>query len=236
MSTRPQAQDEPSPAQRAETSERPGSPRAPHAAAPRLEPRRALDGVDGVEVFYRESTPPPDAPVMMHLHGFGLSGRYLLPTAERLAGEFHTLVPDLPGFGRSGNAPRPARRPRPRARRSGVPRRPRHRVGHARRQLDGLPGHLRVRPPLPRAASTAPCSSRRPAGCTTSRCSARSASWPATGSGSRPADAGRGARLPALRRAQHVRDVPRADAVPDPRAAARAARSRRSSSSATGTR
>jgi len=39
---------------------------------------------------------------MMHLHGFGLSGRYLLPTAELLADEFHTFVPDLPGFGRSG--------------------------------------------------------------------------------------------------------------------------------------
>jgi pimeloyl-ACP methyl ester carboxylesterase len=38
------------------------------------------------------------------LHGFGLSGRYRLPTAEALADEFHTLVPDLPGFGRSGNA------------------------------------------------------------------------------------------------------------------------------------
>jgi pimeloyl-ACP methyl ester carboxylesterase len=45
--------------------------------------------------------------VMMHLHGFGLSGRYLLPTAEALAEEFHTLVPDLPGFGRSGNAIEP---------------------------------------------------------------------------------------------------------------------------------
>ena len=63
--------------------------------------------VDGVEVFYRESIPSPDAPVMMHLHGFGLSGRYLVPTAERLAGEFHTLVPDLPGFGRSGRALQP---------------------------------------------------------------------------------------------------------------------------------
>src|SRR4029453_5883228 len=31
-------------------------------------------------------------------------GRYLLPTAERLADDFHTLVPDLPGFGRSGKA------------------------------------------------------------------------------------------------------------------------------------
>jgi pimeloyl-ACP methyl ester carboxylesterase len=44
---------------------------------------------------------------MMHLHGFGLSGRYLLPTAERLAGDFHTLVPDLPGFGRSGRSLHP---------------------------------------------------------------------------------------------------------------------------------
>ena len=60
--------------------------------------------VDGIDVFYRESRNPPDAPVMMHVHGFGLSGRYLLPTAERLAEDFHTLVPDLPGFGRSGKA------------------------------------------------------------------------------------------------------------------------------------
>ncbi|MEU1970566.1 alpha/beta hydrolase [Microbacterium sp. NPDC019599] len=61
--------------------------------------------VDGIDVFYRESVNPPDARVMMHVHGFGLSGRYLLPTAEKLADEFHTLVPDLPGFGRSGKAP-----------------------------------------------------------------------------------------------------------------------------------
>lgn len=61
--------------------------------------------VDGVDVFYRESVNPPEARVMMHVHGFGLSGRYLLPTAERLADEFHTIVPDLPGFGRSGKAP-----------------------------------------------------------------------------------------------------------------------------------
>ncbi len=59
--------------------------------------------IAGVDVFYRESPKPPDARVMMHVHGFGLSGRYLLPTAERLAREFHTFVPDFPGFGRSGN-------------------------------------------------------------------------------------------------------------------------------------
>ncbi|CAN7544751.1 alpha/beta hydrolase [Terrabacter sp. LjRoot27] len=62
---------------------------------------------DGVKVFYRESSGPPDAAPMMHLHGFGLSGRYLLPTAELLAGEFRTLVPDLPGFGRSGRPRQP---------------------------------------------------------------------------------------------------------------------------------
>ncbi|WP_127474765.1 alpha/beta fold hydrolase [Microbacterium sulfonylureivorans] len=59
--------------------------------------------IDDVDVFYRESPrPPADARVMAHVHGFGLSGRYLLPTAERLADDFHTYVPDLPGFGRSG--------------------------------------------------------------------------------------------------------------------------------------
>jgi pimeloyl-ACP methyl ester carboxylesterase len=64
--------------------------------------------IDGVRVFFRETPrPEPGARVMVHLHGFGLSGRYLLPTAERLSGEFHTLVPDLPGFGRSGNAADP---------------------------------------------------------------------------------------------------------------------------------
>lgn len=79
---------------------------------PRRNPRRPASSlaerwttVDDIDVFYRESPEPPDAPVMMHLHGFGLSGRYLLPTAERLRDDFHTLVPDLPGFGRSGKAP-----------------------------------------------------------------------------------------------------------------------------------
>lgn len=86
----------------------PTSPSGP--ARPRKLPRRAASSlaekwttIDGVDVFYRESpNPPKDARVMAHVHGFGLSGRYLLPTAERLSNEFHTYVPDLPGFGRSG--------------------------------------------------------------------------------------------------------------------------------------
>ncbi len=87
---------------------------APRSSAstpkPRKVPRRPASSlaekwtrIDDVDVFYRESpVRPQDARVMMHVHGFGLSGRYLLPTAERLADEFHTYVPDLPGFGRSG--------------------------------------------------------------------------------------------------------------------------------------
>ena len=88
------------------------TPSAGSRHPPRRLPRRPASSlaerwttVDGLDVFYRESPEPPDAAVMMHLHGFGLSGRYLLPTAELLADEFHTLVPDLPGFGRSGKAP-----------------------------------------------------------------------------------------------------------------------------------
>jgi pimeloyl-ACP methyl ester carboxylesterase len=80
-------------------------PRLPRRPASSLAERWTR--VDGIDVFYRESPHPPEAPVMMHLHGFGLSGRYLLPTAERLADDFHTLVPDLPGFGRSGKPLRP---------------------------------------------------------------------------------------------------------------------------------
>lgn len=90
------------------------SPDAPTGPAPkpRKLPRRPASAlaekwttVDGIDVFYRESVDPPtNARVTMHVHGFGMSGRYLLPTAERLQSEYHTLVPDLPGFGRSGKS------------------------------------------------------------------------------------------------------------------------------------
>lgn len=89
-----------------------GSSSRASAGKPRKLPRRPASRlaehwttVDGIDVFYRESPAPSNAPVMMHLHGFGLSGRYLLPTAELLMEDFYTLVPDLPGFGRSGKDP-----------------------------------------------------------------------------------------------------------------------------------
>lgn len=35
------------------------------------------------------------------VHGFGVSGRYMLPLARSLAGDFSVFVPELPGYGRS---------------------------------------------------------------------------------------------------------------------------------------
>lgn len=58
--------------------------------------------VDGRDVFVRTSSPPvPDATPIVHVHGFGISGASLLPTAERLAAVATNVVPDLPGHGRS---------------------------------------------------------------------------------------------------------------------------------------
>ena len=59
--------------------------------------------VDGLPLFARVSTEaaPAGALPLVHVHGFGISGRYLVPTAELLAPHYPTYVPDLPGYGRS---------------------------------------------------------------------------------------------------------------------------------------
>jgi 2-hydroxy-6-oxonona-2,4-dienedioate hydrolase len=44
---------------------------------------------------------PPGKPVVVLVHGSGLSGRYMIPTAEQLAPDYPVYVPDLPGFGDS---------------------------------------------------------------------------------------------------------------------------------------
>jgi pimeloyl-ACP methyl ester carboxylesterase len=38
---------------------------------------------------------------VVHLHGFAISGEYLMPTARLLARRWVNVVPDLPGYGRS---------------------------------------------------------------------------------------------------------------------------------------
>lgn len=58
---------------------------------------------DGLPLYYRTNAlpAPAGARTIIHLHGFGISGTYLLPTAALLADRYATWVPDLPGFGRS---------------------------------------------------------------------------------------------------------------------------------------
>lgn len=63
--------------------------------------------LSGLRLHYRASDGVPSAvlrPVIL-IHGLGVSGRYLLPTAIRLSSYCQVYVPDLPGFGQSQNPP-----------------------------------------------------------------------------------------------------------------------------------
>ena len=53
------------------------------AALPPGWEQRWLD-IDGRRLFVRRSATPSDAVPVVHVHGFGISGRYLMPTAELL--------------------------------------------------------------------------------------------------------------------------------------------------------
>jgi pimeloyl-ACP methyl ester carboxylesterase len=65
-----------------------------------LEPEWLI--VDHLPLFHRFHRPAaPAADAIVHVHGFGISGTYLEPTAAILAGRYPTFVPDLPGMGRS---------------------------------------------------------------------------------------------------------------------------------------
>ena len=58
--------------------------------------------VDGLPVYHRVCVDAgTGADAIVHVHGFGISGTYLEPTAARLAPCHRTFVPDLPGMGRS---------------------------------------------------------------------------------------------------------------------------------------
>jgi pimeloyl-ACP methyl ester carboxylesterase len=56
--------------------------------------------IDGITLFYREAG-SADAPVMLLLHGFPASSFMYRDLMERLAGRFHVIAPDYPGFGYS---------------------------------------------------------------------------------------------------------------------------------------
>jgi pimeloyl-ACP methyl ester carboxylesterase len=54
--------------------------------------------IDGLSIFYREAG-PANAPTLLLLHGFPSSLRMYEPLFSRLAGQFHLIAPDYPGFG-----------------------------------------------------------------------------------------------------------------------------------------
>jgi pimeloyl-ACP methyl ester carboxylesterase len=62
--------------------------------------------IDGLSIFYREAG-PKDAPTILLLHGLPSSSRMFEPLLTRLAGQFHMVAPDYPGFGHS-DAPTPS--------------------------------------------------------------------------------------------------------------------------------
>lgn len=60
---------------------------------------RSVD-VDGIEIFYREAGDRAK-PALLLLHGFPTSSHMFRDLIPLLAGRFHIVAPDLPGFGRS---------------------------------------------------------------------------------------------------------------------------------------
>src|SRR5215468_15006 len=54
--------------------------------------------VDRTNLFYREAG-NPDSPSILLLHGFPTSSHMFRELIPQLAGEYHVVAPDLPGFG-----------------------------------------------------------------------------------------------------------------------------------------
>jgi 2-hydroxy-6-oxonona-2,4-dienedioate hydrolase len=67
--------------------------------------RSTFTSVDGVRMHALVSieAAPHDAPAIVLVHGSGLSGQYMIPTATRLTHDFRVYVPDIPGYGDSGD-------------------------------------------------------------------------------------------------------------------------------------
>lgn len=61
--------------------------------------------VGPVEMFYREAG-PPDAPVILLLHGYPTSSHMFRDLIPQLATRYRVIAPDLPGFGLTRAPPR----------------------------------------------------------------------------------------------------------------------------------
>ena len=77
---------------------------APKPLAPSAQVRYGSVDVQGVSVFYREAG-SPDAPTVLLLHGFGASSYMFRELIPALAGDYHVIAPDLPGFGQTSVLP-----------------------------------------------------------------------------------------------------------------------------------
>jgi len=75
---------------------RPGSVSLAKKAKLQISRRRV--NADGVSIFYREAG-PPDAPVVLLLHGFPTSSFQYRELMPLLADRYRVIAPDLPGFG-----------------------------------------------------------------------------------------------------------------------------------------
>jgi len=64
------------------------------------EPRYRSARVGKVDVFYREAG-PPDAPVLLALHGFPSSSHMYRALLNGLGHRWRVIAPDYPGFGQS---------------------------------------------------------------------------------------------------------------------------------------
>lgn len=60
--------------------------------------------VDGLDVFYREAGSPSN-PTILLLHGFPTSSQMFRNLIPRLAGRYHLVAPDYPGYGFSSAPP-----------------------------------------------------------------------------------------------------------------------------------
>ena len=61
--------------------------------------------VADLDIFYREAG-PKDAPTVLLLHGFPTSSQMFRNLIPALAGQYHLVAPDYPGFGHSSMPPR----------------------------------------------------------------------------------------------------------------------------------
>jgi pimeloyl-ACP methyl ester carboxylesterase len=61
--------------------------------------------IDGINLFYREAG-NPESPTILLLHGFPTSSHMFRNLIPKLAGDYHIVAPDLPGFGFSDSPER----------------------------------------------------------------------------------------------------------------------------------